>query len=265
MPRAGARCLLAVHAHPDDETITTGGTLARYAAEGVRTIVVTCTNGNLGEGSDPQGQRRLRELEAAAQVLGVSRLLNLGYFDSGMPGWPDNHRAGAFFAAQMNDAVQRLVTILTEERPQVVLTYDETGGYGHPDHVKTHQVTVAACAAAGVPRLYFARIPLTWSRHFVAALRGTGIDAPGSAPTGADAGPEVAEVGVPDDRVTARIDVSRYVDQKRRALACHASQMPPDHFLMRMSPALAADLWQYEFYSRPGATTEVDLFEGLPS
>src|SRR5205823_14756782 len=93
MPRAGSRTLLAVHAHPDDETIATGGTLARYAAEGVRTVVVTCTTGDLGEGpAADMGALRQRELEGAANVLGVSRLAALGYADSGMPGWPENHR-----------------------------------------------------------------------------------------------------------------------------------------------------------------------------
>jgi LmbE family N-acetylglucosaminyl deacetylase len=265
------RTLLVVHAHPDDETITTGGTLARYAAEGVRTVVVTCTSGNLGEGPvGDMARLRQEELEAAARILDVSRLASLGYDDSGMPGWPDNRRPGAFFAADLREASARLERILDEEQPQVVVTYDQTGGYGHPDHVRAHQVTIAAFARRRVPKLYFARIPLSWSRRFVAALRGAGIEAPTSAPTGADAGPGVEEVGVPDVQVTTLLDVSRYVDIKRAALACHASQMPPDHFLMRMPASLAADLWAVEFFSReagpttaPPGTHEIDLFDGL--
>src|ERR1700694_2476464 len=108
--------LVAVHAPPDDETISMGGTLARYSAEGVRTIVVTCTRGDLGEVSDPNlpieadvGSLRDRELEAAARCLGVSRLVNLGYFDSGMAGWPENHRPGAFFAPDLGEAAARLL------------------------------------------------------------------------------------------------------------------------------------------------------------
>jgi N-acetyl-1-D-myo-inositol-2-amino-2-deoxy-alpha-D-glucopyranoside deacetylase len=271
--------LLAVHAHPDDETITTGGTLARYSAEGVRTIVVTCTRGDLGEVSDPRllegsvGSLRDRELEAAVRCLGVSRLVNLGYFDSGMPGWPENHRPGAFFAADVAEAAERLVEVIRQERPQVIVSYDQTGGYGHPDHLKAHQVVVAAFEASGQvqpAKLYFVRFPLGWSRAFVRALRAAGIDAPGSAPTGADAGPDVLEIGVPDSLVTTAIDVRQYVPLKRAALACHASQMPPDHFLMRMPPALAERQWHYEYFSRehgptavPPGQLETDLFSGL--
>jgi N-acetyl-1-D-myo-inositol-2-amino-2-deoxy-alpha-D-glucopyranoside deacetylase len=274
------QALLAVHAHPDDETITTGGTLARYSAEGVRTIVVTCTCGDLGEVNDPRlsvetdvGAVRGRELEAAAQQLGVSRLANLGYFDSGMAGWSDNYRPGAFHAAPIAEAADRLVQVIQEERPSVLVTYDETGGYGHPDHLKAHQVAVAAFEASGQARpakLYFVRLPLGWSRDFVRALRESGIDAPASAPAGADAGPGVKEIGVPDRLVTTAIDVGRYVAIKRAALACHVSQMSPTHFLMRMPAGLAERVWQYEFFSREaGPTTarpgelEVDLFSGL--
>src|SRR5258708_3586095 len=184
------RTLLAVHAHPDDETITMGGTLARYSAEGVRTVVVTCTRGDLGEVRNQHvsnvdvGAVRDRELETAVQRLGVSRLVRLGYSDSGMAGWPENHRPGAFFAAHLTQAAARLVQIIEEERPQVMLTYDDTGGYGHPDHVKAHHVAVAAFAASGAAqptKLYFVRLPLTWSRDFVRSLREAGINAPGSA------------------------------------------------------------------------------------
>jgi len=274
------RTLLAVHAHPDDETISTGGILARYSAEGVRTIVVTCTTGDLGEVSDGGllgdsgvGALRQHELARAMAVLGVQRNVNLGYGDSGMPGWPENHRRGAFFATRLEEAVERLLPILEQERPQVVVTYDATGGYGHPDHVKTHQVAIAAfrrAAPAHAVKLYFIRYPMRWSREFVAALRAEGIPAPSSAPTGANAGPDVTEVGVPDQLVTTAIDVASYVPKKRAALACHQSQMPSSHFLLRMSPDLAARLWAREYFSREaGPTTtppgklESDLFDGL--
>jgi len=269
---------MAVHAHPDDEVIGTGGVLARYSAAGVRTVVVTCATGDLGEVSDPgllgsAGVAGLRqtELEAAAATLGVSRLVGLGYGDSGMPGWTENKRPGAFFAAPLDEASGRLLRIIDEERPSVLVTYDETGGYGHPDHLKTHRVAVAAWAAAGSIRpakLYFIRLPLGWSRRFVAALRRAGIEAPGSAPTGADAGPSVTEVGVPDAWVTTAVDVRGYVAVKRAALACHRSQMPADHFLMRMPVEVAEEFWAEEFFSReagPGtAALETDLFAGLP-
>jgi LmbE family N-acetylglucosaminyl deacetylase len=274
------RTLLAVHAHPDDETIITGGTLARYSAEGVRTVVVTCTDGELGwlGGVTPAdrlgsvGGIRQRELEAAAARLGLSRLVQLGYADSGMAGTPDNAAPGAFWSADLVEAAQRLVAVIEAERPQVMLAYDETGCYGHPDHVKAHQVALAAYAASGSAKpakLYLVRVPLGWSRRFVAALRAAGIPAPGSAPCGGDAGPHVREVGVADELVTTSIDVRAYVEAKRAALACHQSQMPPEHFLMRMPPAVADQFWSTEFYSRveppfpAGSALETDLFAGL--
>jgi LmbE family N-acetylglucosaminyl deacetylase len=252
--------LLAVHAHPDDETITMGGTLARYAAAGVRTIVVTCTRGDLGEVRDELlqgeldvGALRERELEAATQVLGVSRLVKLGYGDSGMAGWNANQRPGAFSTVPLSQAARRIVDVIEQERPEVMVAYDETGGYGHPDHTRAHEVGVAAYDLAPDPIkpkwLYFVRFPLGWTRHFTEALRQAGIAAPASAATGADAGPDVAEVGVPDELVSTRVDIQGFVAQKAEALRCHASQMPPGQFLMRMPAPLAEELWRYEYYS----------------
>jgi N-acetyl-1-D-myo-inositol-2-amino-2-deoxy-alpha-D-glucopyranoside deacetylase len=275
MTSPAPKTLLVVHAHPDDETIMTGGTLARYSAEGVRTIVVTCTRGDLGEVSDPGlltdadvGGLRDRELDAAARRLGVSRVVKLGYSDSGMAGWPENHRPGAFFAANLAEAAARLAEVIRQEGPQVMVIYDATGGYGHPDHLKAHQVALAAYEASGDARpakLYFMRLPLGWSREFVRALRQAGIDAPGSAAAGADAGPDVAEIGVDDDLVTTAIDVRRYVPIKRAALACHASQMPADNFLMRMPLEFAQRLWAAEYFSLEDAAPSVHRGEGLES
>ena len=250
------RCLLAVHAHPDDETLTTGGTLARYAAQDVRTVVVTCTPGELGLPGD-----RTRELEAAATVLGVARLVQLGYADSGMHG--ENVSPHALNRVDIGEAAKRLRAVLEEEQPEVVITYDATGGYGHPDHVKAHYLTVAAWRRWTRGRLYFVSFPLTWSRRFVAELRRAGIDAPGSAPAGADAGPEVEEIGVPDERVTTRIDVRAYVGRKRKALTCHPSQIGPDHFLSKAPAELLNALWAYEYFERFGPrpqALEEDLF-----
>ena len=278
---ASNRTLLAVHAHADDETITMGGTLARYSAAGVRIVLVTCTRGDLGWLLDPRlvGQDvatvRDRELQAAGRVLGVSRLAQLGYADSGIAGAPENHRPSAFLSASLDEAAQRLLEIVRQERPQVMVAYDETGGYGHPDHLKSHEVAVAAFEAAGEVRpakLYFVRFPLGWAREFVRALRAAGIDAPRAAPAGTDVGPEDAEIGVPDHLVTTAIDVRRYVPTKLAALACHASQMPPQHFLRRMPLDLAERLWAYEYFSReagpapPSSSSdqpEADLFAGL--
>jgi LmbE family N-acetylglucosaminyl deacetylase len=259
MSFADGRALMAIHAHPDDETITMGGTLARYSAEGVRTILVTCTTGDLGEIRGESARERdaatvrRQELMAAARTLGVSRVVELGYSDSGMAGLPENHRAGAFFGAHIGDAATKVLNIIQQERPQVLVSYDDTGGYGHPDHVKAHQVAVAAyerCPSGVRPqRLYFIRFPRTWSREFVEALRRAGIDAPASAASGADAGPAVTEIGVPDELVTTVIDVGKYVPIKLAALARHASQMPPEHFLRRMPLELAKRVWAYEYFS----------------
>jgi N-acetyl-1-D-myo-inositol-2-amino-2-deoxy-alpha-D-glucopyranoside deacetylase len=273
------RTLLAVHAHPDDETVTMGGTLARYSADGVRTVLVTCASGDLGEVNTPGlligeddgvGALRDRELDAAARCLGVSRVVRLGYSDSGMAGWPENHRPGAFFAADLAEATDRLVNVIKAEKPQVMVAYDETGGYGHPDHLKAHQVAVAAFEASGSAqpaRLYFMRVPSTWARDFVQALRQVGIDAPASAATGADAGPDVTEIGVPDELISTRVDVRQYIETKRAAVECHPSQWSVDHFLRRMPLALAERLWAFEYYSLESPRGERgpagDLFAGL--
>lgn len=276
------RTLLAVHAHPDDETLTTGGTLARYAAEGVRTVVVTCTRGDLGavsaaarrEPTHSVADLRDRELAAALACLGVARHVQLGYADSGMPGAPENARPGAFHGAGLAEVSERLLAVIREERPHVLIGYDATGGYGHPDHIKAHLAMVAAFEAAEPSvrpsKLYFVRFPLSWSRDVVRSLRQLGIPAPGSAAAGADAGPDVDEIGVADDLVTTAIDVQQYVDIKRAALACHASQLPPDHFLMRMPLDVARRLWAFEWFSLEAGprtshrgTRESDLFEAL--
>src|SRR2546425_4324127 len=150
------RTLLAVHAHPDDECISTGGILARYAAEGARTILVTCTDGAVGEISDPAlatpdnlAEVRSKELDESVRILKVGRLVRLGYRDSGMAGTADNENPASFLQASFDNAVERVVRVVREEQPQVIVTYDERGGYGHPDHIRAHQVAVAAFEAAG--------------------------------------------------------------------------------------------------------------------
>jgi N-acetyl-1-D-myo-inositol-2-amino-2-deoxy-alpha-D-glucopyranoside deacetylase len=273
--------LLALHAHPDDETLTMGGTLARYSAEGVRTVIVTCTSGDLGDVLAPGlsadgesvGTLRERELDAATRRLGVSRVVKLGYLDSGMAGWPENTRPGAFAAADLDEAVGRVVEVIREERPQVMVIYDASGGYGHPDHVRVHQVGVAAfqrCRSEDRPaKLYFVRFPRAWATEFRRALKQAGLPAPRGAPAGVDSD-EVAEIGVPDQVITTEIDVAAYVQTKLAALVCHASQIPPEHFLRRMPADLAHRLWAHEYYSREVGPTskqagerETDLFSGL--
>src|SRR5438270_9664121 len=139
------RTLLAVHAHPDDECISTGGILARYAAEGVRTVLVTCTDGAVGEISDPAlaapenlAEVRSHELDESVRILNISRLVKLGYRDSGMAGTDDNNHPASFLKANFDEALERVVAVIREERPDIVVTYDERGGYGHPDHIRAH-------------------------------------------------------------------------------------------------------------------------------
>src|SRR5262245_43595554 len=150
--------LMAVHAHPDDEAIGTGGVLARYADEGLRTVLVTCTGGEVGEISDSRlatpetlAEVRRKELLQACAILRVGRLHLLGYRDSGMMGTPDNAHPASFYQASLEEATARLVALVRRERPQVLVTYDERGFYGHPDHIRANQITVAAFGAAGDP------------------------------------------------------------------------------------------------------------------
>ena len=155
--------LMAVHAHPDDESSSTGGVLARYASEGVRTVVVTCTNGELGDapggikpgdaGHDEAEVARIRldELERACATLGVAHLELLGYHDSGMADWDDKDRPDVFCNVNVDEAAERLSGLFEKYQPDVVVTYDELGGYDHPDHVHASRVTMAAVARTGIP------------------------------------------------------------------------------------------------------------------
>ena len=166
------RCLLCVHAHPDDEALFTAGVMARYAAAGVRSVLVTCTDGSLGFSPDGTGPNdaahdrdvvaasRRAELEASCALLGVDRLEVLGYRDSGMAGWPQNDEQGSFIRQDLDEVADRIAAVLAEERPQVVVTYDANGFYGHPDHVFTHLATLAAIERTdAVQKVYFPAIP----------------------------------------------------------------------------------------------------------
>ncbi len=172
--------LLVVHAHPDDECLGTGGTLARYAAEGVRTVLVTATKGEEGEMHDPNlteedarprmAEIREGELRRAVAILGLDTLEFLGYRDSGMMGTPANEHPDNFHNANFDEAVGRLVGIIRRDHPQVVVTYNEDGGYGHPDHLQSHKVTAAAFDAAGDPSRYpDAGAPWTPSKFYAIA------------------------------------------------------------------------------------------------
>jgi N-acetyl-1-D-myo-inositol-2-amino-2-deoxy-alpha-D-glucopyranoside deacetylase len=276
------RTLLAVHAHPDDECLGTGGTLARYAAAGVRTVLVTCTDGAVGEISDPAlatpatlARVRARELAASVAILNIQRLVTLGYRDSGMAGTADNQDPRSFLQADFDEALERVVRVVREEQPQVIVTYDENGNYGHPDHIRAHQVAVAAFAAAADPerfpaagppwqatKLYYAVVPRSGMRRFAERLREAGIETPFAERPETEQPP----FGVDDDRITTVIDVSATVAAKRAALAAHATQVGPETFFMRMPPPLFGELFGQESFQRvsgPGQTPETDLFDGV--
>jgi mycothiol conjugate amidase Mca len=284
-----SRVLMAVHAHPDDECLGTGGILARYSAEGVRTVLVTCTDGAVGEISDaalatPDNLAAVRavELDESVRILGIRRLAKLGYRDSGMQGTADNQNPASFHLADFEAAVGKVVALMREERPDVVVTYDENGGYGHPDHVRAHQVAVAAFEASGDPtrfpdvgipfspaKLYYAVIARSTFPRFMERLREAGIEPPFAEvrePT-EEPGEERPAFGVSDDRITTAVDVSQYVDTKRLSLMAHRTQMGPEQFFMRIPPELFAEFFGRETFQRVSGPTdgapEVDLFAGL--
>jgi len=238
------------HAHPDDEAIATGGTMASLAAEGHRVVLVTATRGELGEVADgflrpgeSIGDRRAVELAEAASVLGVSRQLFLGYHDSGMEGEDSNARMDCFATADRAEAVDRLAGILIDEASDVLVVYDEHGGYGHPDHVQVHEVGMAAADRAGTPVVYMT----TMDRGFMLELRRRAAESefgPEDNLDGADT------MGEPSERITTEIDVSSYVGAKREAMRAHASQITEESFFLAMPEDLFAEVWGQEWYIR---------------
>jgi LmbE family N-acetylglucosaminyl deacetylase len=237
------------HAHPDDEAIATGGTMASLAAAGHRVVLVTATRGELGEVPDglleageTLGERRAVELAAAADILGVSRQVFLGYHDSGMEGEESNARADVFATADRDEAAKRLADLLAEESSDVLVVYDEHGGYGHPDHVKVHDVGMAAAELAGTPVVYMA----TMDRGFMMELRRRSPDfGPG------DDELEGAEtMGEPSERITTELDVGPWIGAKQAAMRAHASQISEESFFLSMPADLFAEVWGQEWFIR---------------
>ncbi|HUZ76795.1 MAG TPA: PIG-L family deacetylase [Chloroflexota bacterium] len=248
------RCLVAIHAHPDDESILTGGLLARCHAQGIRTVVVTCTGGEAGDArgaiAGSLAAARQAELRQALAVLGVSRATQLPYRDSGMAGWPTNTQPGTFHMAPLAEAASRVQAVLQEEQPDLVITYDAAGGYGHPDHVKAHRVAEAAFRAChlGTSRLAAVVFPASWLVRFAQLARSAGVQAQPSALLGIDDLPGEQPSGLPDTVAGEALDTLAFVGQKRRAITAHASQMSPDHALMRLPPEIHTAIWSREFY-----------------
>src|SRR5258708_150939 len=176
--------LMAVHAHPDDEGIQTGGALAMYAAQGVHTVLVTCTNGDMGDSPDglkPESDShdaaatvevRLRELPEAAKLLSVGDLELLGYRDSGMMGWPQNDDPTSFWRTPLDEAVDRIAELMERHRPEVVITYDDKGLYGHPDHIQAHRAALGAAEKTGIPKKFYEiAFPLSMMKGFAEMQR----------------------------------------------------------------------------------------------
>ena len=263
------RTLVVFHAHPDDEAIATGGSMAKAAEEGHRVVLVVATKGEQGE--VPEGylvpgeelwERRVNETHAAAEVLGVERVEFLGYLDSGMMGTPENDAPGSFWRADAEEAARRLAAILDEERADVLTAYDENGVYGHPDHIQVHRVGLRAGELAGTPKVYMNTVDRdrVWRQIREALERGDITEMPG------DIDPEEFNLGVSEDRITTRIDVSAFLDRKRAAMAAHGSQISDSSFFLAMPPEQFAVAFGEEHYILCGprpATIETDLFAGL--
>jgi N-acetyl-1-D-myo-inositol-2-amino-2-deoxy-alpha-D-glucopyranoside deacetylase len=263
--------LLLIHAHPDDEAISTGGAMMKATADGHRVVLVTATRGEAGEihnmdeeSTRPHlGEVRTAEMENAARILGVNRGEFLGYRDSGMVGTPENEDPRSFHQAPLDEAAAKLAAILREERPEVVVTYDSDGTYGHPDHIKAHHTTNAALdlleKEGWRPRkLYYTAIPRSLMQKFIEQLpeearrQETGISIPGT----------------PDELVTTRIDVGDYVDRKREAFAAHVSQNAPNSWFVTMADQIYRLAFGTEYYrlarGEPGSDLpEPDLFVGI--
>jgi N-acetyl-1-D-myo-inositol-2-amino-2-deoxy-alpha-D-glucopyranoside deacetylase len=283
--------LLFVHAHPDDETLTTGATIAHYAALGAQVRVVTCTLGEEGEvigggwaqlavdQADQLGGFRIGELSLALDALGIDEPIFLGgpgrWRDSGMDGTPPRHR-GRFIDADPREAVGALVAIIRELRPHVVVTYDAKGGYGHPDHIHAHTVTMAAVAASGgadypgepwaVPKVYWTVMSTTAMSAGLEALR----DVP---PEWIRVSIDDVPFGYPDDAIDAAIEVAEQLPAKVSALRAHTTQVTvaPDGRSCALSNNIALPIGAVEHYILAAGTPgdrddrgwETDLLAGL--
>jgi N-acetyl-1-D-myo-inositol-2-amino-2-deoxy-alpha-D-glucopyranoside deacetylase len=289
-----ARSVLFVHAHPDDESIETGATIAKYAAQGARVTLVTCTLGEMGEVIPPElahlawqaggglGQHRIGELAEACAALGVTDHRFLGgagrWRDSGMMGTPANDEPGCFWQADVDEAARDLLGIIREVRPQVLVTYDARGFYGHPDHIQAHRVSWRAFELASglVSKFYATAIPRSVLAEAMALLA---VDARG----GQIGGVEFSRVqsldelpfGADDDEVTTQIDATDYLDAKVAAMHAHATQIAVDSPFFALSDMVGRKALGIEYFTllaRPpgfaltgdgAGGRETDLFAGL--
>jgi len=281
-----ARRILFVHAHPDDESVGTGATMARYAAAGAHVTLVTCTLGEEGEihvpelaqleaaHADQLGGYRVSELAAACAALGVTDQRFLGgagrYRDSGMMGLPTNDNPRAFWRADLDEAAGLLVGIIREVRPQVLVTYDPNGFYGHPDHIQAHRVAMRAVELAGADapaKVYWTAVPRSVLRDGIEAFAGAANN-----PFGGVTDVDQLPFGTPDEQIAAAINAPEQADRKTAALKAHATQIPPDSWLYTLASSFGAEFLGVEHYilargeKGPGAGRygwEDDLFAGI--
>ena len=264
-----ARTLVTFHAHPDDEAITCGGTIAMATAAGARVVLVMATLGELGEVADgvlgpgeTLGDRRRAELEEAARILGVARVETLGSRDSGMIGTPGNDDPASFWQASVEEAAQRVAEILREEQPDVFTIYDDHGNYGHPDHIQVHRVGVRAAELASqeggrAPKVY--ESTMNRDQFIRLAERAAELGIPDFETEGVD-----DTMGTPEADITTSVDVTRYLKVKKEALAAHRSQIPDTSFFLALSDEAFGALFGMEYYIRRGAEPglrEQDLFD----
>jgi len=285
-----AKRLLLVHAHPDDETINNGVTMAKYAAEGIHVTLVTCTRGEEGEvlvesllnlassKDDKLGEHREIELKDAMHELGVKDFRFLGspnkkWRDSGMMGTPQNDRKDVFWQANLDEAANELVKIVLEIKPQVLITYDEFGGYGHPDHIKAHQVAMRASQIAGeqgwqISKIYWNTMPRSVIQMGIDKMKEVGSEFFGA--ENADDLP----FAKPDELVTSVVKAPEYVPQKLAAMKAHATQISVDGPFFALSNNLGLSVWGDEYYTLAKGQAagpfdengrELDLFAGVKS
>jgi LmbE family N-acetylglucosaminyl deacetylase len=261
--------LVSFHAHPDDESIACGGTIARASHEGHRVVIVFATRGEHGEvaegflqDGETLGERREAECHRSAELLGAHRVAFLDYIDSGMVGTPENDLPGSFWTADLEEAAARLATILREEDADVLTVYDADGVYGHPDHIQVHRVGVRAAELAGTPRVFESTMNRDHLRRMVEAVRVEGELPSEEVPdVGAD-----STFGRPEELITTTVDVRAFVTQKRASMAAHASQIPESSFFLQMSDDVFEAGFGWEWYVRQGVPAghrDDDLLAGL--
>jgi mycothiol S-conjugate amidase len=286
LPSPAPPCLLTVHAHPDDESSKGAGSVARYHAEGVHTVLVCCTGGEAGDILNPAMDRpevreelhevRMRELERAASIIGYDEVVMLGYRDSGMPGTPENEDPRCFARAALDEAVSRLVAVIRRTRPQVIVTYgDDQTGYPHPDHLRVHDITLPAFEAAADAEAYPEAGPAwqpsklyytAWSRRRIQAMHDKFLELGLESPFDA----KWFERPSQDERMTTTVDITGYAAVRDMALMAHETQVDPtSKFWFGLPPEVSQAVYPVDEYVLarslvPTTVPEDDLFAGVP-